>query len=101
MSDINVRFLNNFVLVVVTTGLNDEGRMQATEVSFHVARGDTYPIEQYERHPDDKLDLHFPDSCPMAGVAHRVEGDYCELTEPAKIAAKPSGGCGGCGNRGR
>ena len=100
MSSINVRFLNNIVLTVVQTIADESGRMVAVKKPFHIGLGDVYPVAQYQRHPDGRIDIHFPDSCPLAGVAHRVEEDCCELTEPAKIAARVTG-CGGCGNKKR
>ena len=97
---VNIRFLNNFVLTVVTTGINDAGDIVAEEHQFHVKQGDIYPISQYERHPDGKVDIQFPDTCDLAGMANRIEGDYCEIVDPP--ASRPltiSSGCGGCQNK--
>jgi hypothetical protein len=97
---INVRFLNNFVLTVVHTSEVD-GKLTAQEKTFHIALGDVYPLSQYTRHPDGRLDLEFPDDCPLAGLAQNVESDYCELIEPKSRASAKITGCGGCGNKRR
>ena len=91
-----VRFLNNFIMTVIQTIVDKDGSLAIQENPFHISVGDVYDVVQYERHADDRVDLHFPDSSPLAGVAHNVEGDYCEVREPS--AAKPRvTGCGGCG----
>jgi len=102
MAEINVRFLANFILPVVQTVIDEEtGELRVQEKSVHIEAGDTYRISQYQRSPDDKVDLHFDDSSPLNGVAHRVEGDYCEIVEAkTHVTAKvTTGGCGGCGNK--
>ena len=96
-----VRFVNNFIIAVVQTVEDDDGRLVAREKSFHIHLGDTYMLSQYEEHDDGRVDLHFPDSSPLAGVAHNVEGDYCELRNPPikqKATTKGVAGCGGCGH---
>lgn len=91
-----VRFLNNFIMTVIQTVVDENDKLVIQENDIHICVGDVYNIVQYERHSDDRVDLHFPDSSPLAGVAHNVEGDYCEIREPH--AAKPKVvGCGGCG----
>jgi hypothetical protein len=98
---VSVRFLNNFILTVVQTVLDNDGRMSVKEKSFHIQMGDIYKLTQYHRHPDGHLDLHFADDSPLAGVAQRVEPDYCELLEPkptSGVTARVTG-CGGCGNK--
>lgn len=95
---IHVRFLNNFILTVVQTIVGKDGKMVVKDKQFHIQLGDVYPVEQYQRHPDNKVDIHFPDTCPLAGVAHRIEGDYCELHQPASVKSTVTG-CGGCGNK--
>lgn len=100
-SKINVRFLNNFIITVVQTITDDEGMLSAQEKQFHIAMGDVYPLTQYQRHPDGRLDLEFPDTCPLAGLAMNVESDYCELVEPKTTVTAQVTGCGGCGNKRR
>lgn len=96
---IHVRFLNNFILTVVQT-VEEDGKLVVREKSFHIAMGDVYPISQYQRHTDDRLDLEFPDTCPLAGLAQNIEADYCSLVDSkAKAAAAKPQGCGGCGNK--
>jgi len=95
-----VRFLHNFIITVVQTIENDEGRLVAQENTFHIGIGDIYSLTQYEKHADGRVDLYFPDSSPLAGVARNIESDYCELRNPS--APKPTvvkTGCGGCGNK--
>jgi len=102
---VQVRFVNNFILTVVETITDDDGRLQAQERLVHIHVGDIYALERFEQIGDDKFDLHFLDSGPLnGGVAHRVEGDLCEFTQSDKvkanrIAATAAGGCGGCGNK--
>jgi len=96
---ISVRFLASFIITIVQTTIDDEtGQLVVSQAQKPVKVGDIYTVEQYQRHQDGKLDLHFPDTSPLAGVANRIEPDYCELVVPQAIAKKKaSGGCGSCG----
>jgi len=96
-----VRFLNNFVMTVIQTVEDSQGKLTTQTKPFHIRMGDIYPLSSYERHPDGHVDLHFPDSCPLSGVAERVEGDYCEIPKtPSKtVVTDMTPGCGGCGKR--
>lgn len=94
---LTVRFLNNFIIDIVRTVLDDEtGKLKTETKQFHIQLGDTYDIDQFERYQDDKLDLHFPEGSPLEGIALRVEGDHCAINEPPIPKVNP-GGCGGCG----
>ena len=90
-----VRFLNNFAITVTQTVLDKDDNMVVQENQYHIGMGDTYSITRYDEHKDGRIDIHFPSSSPLAGVAHNVEGDYCELRKPQKPRAAKSG-CGGC-----
>ena len=92
---LKVRFVHNFVLTVLQTVEDEQGRLVVQEKQFHISQGDVYQVSQYEVNPDGRADLYFPDSSPLAGVAHNVEGDYMELRNSATKPA-PTGGCGGC-----
>jgi len=105
----HVRFLNNFVITIVTTVLNDQGRMVAQERKVPVRMGDNHPVSQYEVH-SETVDLHFSKKTPLEGVARRIPIAYCELHDPkktrqlrqqaeAEAIATGKKGCGGCGNR--
>ena len=102
-SNLSVRFVANFIITVVQTVLDeDTGQLVVREKPFHIESGDSYQISQYQRSEDNKVDLHFPDSSPLAGVAHRIEGDYCEVIEPktsSSVSAKVTSGCGGCNKK--
>lgn len=94
---IKVRFLNNFIITVIQTVEDDDGNLQAQEKTFHISMGETYQISQYETHADGRVDIHFPDSSPLAGIAHNVEGDYCELRVSGMPKKVVETGCSGCG----
>ena len=92
-----VRFLNNFIITVVQTIENEEGRLVAQENTFHIGMGDTYSLSSYSEHDDGRVTLHFADNSPLIGVARNVEGDYCELRQAMPPKKVVESGCGGCG----
>ena len=95
MASHKVRFINNFIMSVIQTVEDGDGNLVVKEYDIHIQAGDIYDVEQYEMHPDGRVDIHFTDS----RIAHNVESDYCELgpTNPTKpIVTK---GCGSCGNK--
>ncbi len=96
---LKVRFLNNFIITVVQTLEDAEGKLMAQENTFHIGMGDTYDLTHYEEHLDGRVDLYFPNSSPLAGVAHNIESDYCELRNPTTPKQNVTAGCGGCGNK--
>jgi hypothetical protein len=93
-----VRFIHNFIMTVTQTVLDGEGKLTVQENDFHIEIGDSYSLTQYEEHEDGRVDLYFPDSSPLSGVARNVEGDYCELRNPAvpNTTVNLARGCGGC-----
>jgi len=98
--NLSVRFIHNFIIKVIQT-VEENDKLVAKEKRHHILAGDIYSLAQYHRHPDGKLDLHFPDSSPLSGVAHRVEDGYCELTVPKKPTRTVTTGCAGCGGKKR
>jgi len=92
-----VRFLHNFIITVIQTVEDENGRLVVKENTFHIGMGDTYAISNYNEHPDGRVDLHFADNSPLVGVARNVEGDYCELRTARPPKKVVETGCGGCG----
>lgn len=102
---INVRFIHNFIITIVQT-VEVDGNLVAQEKQIHILMGDVYGVSQYQRNPDGRLDLEFPETSPLAGLAQGVEPDYCELTGHApgtspETSSGTSAGCGTCGNKQR
>jgi hypothetical protein len=93
-----VRFLHNFVMTVTQTTVDGDGKLVVDENDFHMGVGDVYVITQYDEHEDGRVDLYFPDSSPLSGVARNVESDYCELRNPSvpNTTVTLARGCGGC-----
>lgn len=98
MAQINVRFTHNFIMTVVQTTEQD-GKLIVSDKSVHIKFGSIYIVSQYQRAPDGRLTLHFPDSSSLAGVAHNIESDYCELNDTSIATKKRTGGCSGCGKK--
>lgn len=96
-----VRFLQNSILTVVHTGLNELGEMVVTETPAHVAYGELYILSRWE--VNGKLaTLYFPDdeSSKIHGVAQNVELDICQFVDSdvvAAAAAQTASAPGGCG----
>jgi hypothetical protein len=100
----NVRFLNNFIIEVTQTDVDDNGDIVVVKKRVHVKRGDIYKLHSYERYGTmltlefEKPDGHFGDY--LHGVARGVESDYCEIMEKrAPTINLNHGGCGGCGHK--
>jgi hypothetical protein len=93
---VNVRFLNNFIISVTKTIIGD--KLIVCDEQHHIKIGEIYKIDRYTTNENKSLNLYFSDSCTLAGVAFRVEKDYCEILDK-KINYPFTGGCGGCGGR--
>jgi hypothetical protein len=92
-----VRFLNNYLITVAQTYLDQSNKMSVQSKQIHVHAGDIYRITQFYRHPNGSLDLHFPKDSVLYGVATRIDSDICAINNDG--TKKPSSGCGGCGKK--
>lgn len=99
MSKLNVRFLNNFIVRVVQTTLDDDDNLSVQTIDKHFGVGEIYQLDQFERNSDGKLDLHLKNGM----VLRNLEPECCEVIDVKANAAKKAkskGGCG-CGGKGK
>jgi hypothetical protein len=97
----NIRFVQNFIMTLVETKLDDQGQLVATESLLHIAFGETYPVDRWEVN-GNSVTIYFPDDpneSRIHGVAHNVELGFCEFTDTVQVAAgiaaaSAPGGCG-------
>jgi len=92
----DVRFLNNFIITVKKTILDENENLTVVDMQRHVKMGDIHSIDNYVE-KDNFLTLYFSDKSSLHGVAFNIEKDYCEILKKRKPFL--SSGCNGCGKK--
>jgi hypothetical protein len=91
----NVRFIKPFVLFIIETYLDADGKMRTREVQHHIKFGESYPVQRVTPH-GDVVDIQFDDDGPIKGMASNISKEYVEIMQPPghNLSASKPCGCG-------